>query len=111
MREKKKAERVEMKNFDEIKFLEELKTRRSTRTYIARWKLSVAKQRSIMCFSREKSFNHTIGTFQPVRYLFTLSGHYKFQVFIHRAIAEGKIDIESFAELSALLDKVRKTSD
>ena len=60
--------------------------------------------------SREKSFNDTIGSFQPVRYLFTPSGHYKFQVFIHRIIAEGKIDIESFAELSALLDKLRKTS-
>ena len=57
-----------------------------------------------------KSFNDTIGSFQPVCYLFTPSGHYKFQVFIHRTIAEGMIDIESFAELSALLDKIRKTS-
>ena len=31
-------------------------------------------------------------------------------VFIHRTIAEGKIDIESFVELNALLDKLRKTS-
>ena len=33
-----------------------------------------------------------------------------FKFFNHRTIAEGKIDIESFAVLSALLDKIRKTS-
>ena len=67
---------------------------------------------AVLCVfpSREMSFNDTIGSFQPVRYLFTPSGHYKFQVVIHRTIAEGKIDIGSFAELSALLDKIRKTS-
>ena len=56
------------------------------------------------------SCKRPIDSFQPVRYLFTASGHYKFEVFIHRTIADRKIDIKSFTELSALLDKIRKTS-
>ena len=112
---KKKAERVEMKKFDEITFLEELKKRIAKIDENLHCEVEIISghpSSAVLCVfpSREKSFNDTIGRFQPVRYLFTPSGHYKFQVFIHRTIAEGKIDIESFAELSALLDKIRKMS-
>ncbi|XP_073239015.1 uncharacterized protein [Porites lutea] len=112
---KKKAERVEIKKFDEIQILEELKKRIAKIDENLHGEVEIISGHSssaVLCVfpSKEKSFNDTIGSFQPVRYLFTPSGHYKFQVFIHRTIAEGKIDIESFAELSALLDKLRKTS-
>ena len=112
---KKKAERVEMKKFDEIQFLEELKKRIAKIVENLHCEVEIISghpSSAVLCVfpSREKSFNDTIGRFQPVRYLFTPSGHYKFQVFIYRTIAEGKIDIESFAELSALLDKIRKMS-
>ena len=112
---KKKAERVEMKKFDKIQFLEELKKRIAKIDENLHCEVEIISghpSSSVLCVfpSREKSFNDTIGSFQPVRYLFIPSGHYKFQVFIHRTIAEGKIGIESFAEVSVLLDKIRKTS-
>ena len=112
---KKKAERVEMKKFDEIQVLEELKKRIAKIDENLHCEVEIIRghpSSAVLCVfpSREKSFNDIIGSFQPVCYLFTPSGHYKFQVFIHGTIAEGKIDIESFAELSALLDKLRKTS-
>ena len=101
---KKKAERVEIKKFDEIQTLEELKKRIAKIDENLHCEVEIISghpSSAVLCVfpSREKSFNDTIGSFQPVRYLFAPSGHYKFQVFIHRAIAEGKIDIESFAEL------------
>ena len=112
---KKKAERVEIKKFDEIQILEELKKRIAKIDENLHCEVEIISGHPSSAVlsvfpSREKSFNDTIGSFQPVRYLFAPSGHYKFQVFIHRTIAEGKIDIESFAELNALLDKLRKTS-
>ena len=111
----KKAQRVEIKKFDEIQILEELKKRIAKIDENLHCEVEIISghpSSAVLCVfpSREKSFNDTIGSFQPVRYLFAPSGHYKFQVFIHRTIAEGKIDIESFAELNALLDKLRKTS-
>ena len=112
---KKKAEGVEIKKFDEIQFLEELKKRIAKIDENLHCEVEIISghpNNAVLCVfpSREKSFKDTIGSSLPVRYLFTPSGHYKFQVFIYRTIAEGKIDIESFAELSVLLDKIRKTS-
>ena len=100
----KKAQRVEIKKFDEIQILEELKKRIAKIDENLHCEVEIISRHpssAVLCVfpSREKSFNDTIGSFQPVRYLFAPSGHYKFQVFIHRTIAEGKIDIESFAEL------------
>jgi len=105
-----------MKKFYEIQFLEELKKRIAKINENIHCEVEIISghpSSGVLCVfpSRERSFNNTIGSFQPVRYLFTPSGHYKFQVFIQRTIAEAKIDIESFAELSALLDKIRKTWD
>ena len=98
---KKKAERVEMEKFDEIQFLEELKKRIAKIDENLHCEVEIISghpSSAVLYFpSREKSFNDAIGVFQPVRFLFTPSGHYKFQVFIHRTIAEGKIDTESFA--------------
>ena len=112
---KRKAERVEMKELDQIQLLEELKKRIAKIDENLHCEVEIISghpSSAVLCVfpSREKSFNDTIGSFQPHRYLSTPSVHYKFQVFIHRTIAEGKIDIESFAELSALLDKIRKAS-
>ena len=76
-----------MKKFGEIQFLEELKKRIAKIDEI----ISGHPSSAVLCVfpSREKSFNDTIGSFQHVRYLFAPSGQYKFQVFIHRTIAEG----------------------
>ena len=38
------------------------------------------------------------------------SSHYKFQVLIHRTVNEGEVDLKSSAELSCLLEKIRKSS-
>ena len=42
---------------------------------------------------KEKSYRKDLGSFQPVRLLFSPSGHYKFQIFIYRTLEEGKIDL------------------
>ena len=113
---KRKADRVEMKIFGEIQLLEELKKRIAKideNLHCEVESISGHPSSAVLCDfpSREKSFNDTIGSFQPVRYLFTPSGHYKFQVFIHKTIAEGKINIESFAELRTFAPKMFPRSD
>lgn len=40
-----------------------------------------------------KSYSEDLGSYQPVCLLFSPSGHYKFQVFIHRTVQEGKINL------------------
>ena len=42
---------------------------------------------------KEKSYSEYLGSCQPVCLLFSPSGHYKFQVFIHRTVQEGKINL------------------
>ena len=103
---KKKAERVEMKKFDEIQFLEELKKRITMIDENLHCEVEIISghpSSAVLCVfpSREKSFNDTIGRFQPVRYLFTPSGHYKFQVFIARP--RGSYTLARFFSTSLLL--------
>ena len=80
-----------MKKFDEIQFLEELKKRTAKMDENLHCEVEIISghpSSAVLCDfpSREKSFSDTIGSFHPVRYLFTPSGHYKFQVFVHRTI-------------------------
>lgn len=42
---------------------------------------------------KEKTFSQEPGTYHPVRLLFCPSGHYKLQVFIHKTVDEGQIDL------------------
>ena len=60
--------------------------------------------------TKEKKFDDRLSSFQPVRYIFTPSGQYKFQVFIHKTVEEGDIDIQSSSELRSCLQKLRKSS-
>ena len=82
-----KAERVEMKKFYEIQLLEELKKRIAKIDENLQCEVEIISghpNNAILCVfpSREKSFKDTIGSFLPVRYLFTPSGYYKFFKFL-----------------------------
>ena len=59
---------------------------------------------------KEKSYRKDLGSFQPVRLLFSPSGHYKFQVFIYRTLEEGKIDLRDKVAVERVVEKIRLNS-
>lgn len=88
-----------MKKFDEIQFLEELKKRIAKIDENLHCEVEIISghpSSAVLCDfpSRENSFNDTIGSFQPVRYLFTPPGHYKFQVFIHKQLPKARLTLK-----------------
>ena len=59
---------------------------------------------------KEKSYRKDLGSFQPVRLLFSPSGHYKFQVFIYRTLEEGNIDLSGKVAVRRVVEKIRVNS-
>lgn len=59
---------------------------------------------------KEKSYTEQLGSFQPVRLLFSPTGHYKFQVFIYQTLEEGTIDLRDKAAVKSVIDKLRVDS-
>lgn len=59
---------------------------------------------------KEKSYTEQLGSFQPVRLLFSPTGHYKFQVFIYQTLEEGTIDLRDKAAVKTVIDKLRVES-
>ena len=59
---------------------------------------------------KEKNYREDLGSYQPVRLLFSPSGNYKFQVFIYKTLEEGKIDLKDKASVEHVLGKIRVNS-
>ena len=60
--------------------------------------------------SKAKNYREDIGSYQPVRLLFSPSGDYKFQVFIHRTLSDGKIDLEDTVAVERVIETLRVQS-
>ena len=58
----------------------------------------------------EKSYREDLGSYQPVRLLFSPSGSYRFQVFIYKTLEEGKIDLKEKAAVERVLQNIRVNS-
>jgi len=56
---------------------------------------------------KEKSYTEQLGSFQPVRLLFSPTGHYKFQDFIYHTLEEETIDLRDKAAVKSVIDKLR----
>lgn len=54
---------------------------------------------------KEKSYLEDLGSYQPVRLLFSPSGSYKFQVFIYKTLEEGTIDLNDKVAVERMLGK------
>jgi hypothetical protein len=59
---------------------------------------------------KEKSYREDLGTFQPVQVLFSPTGQYKFQVFIHTTVEEGRIDLSDISVVEDVVEKLRENS-
>lgn len=59
---------------------------------------------------KEKKYTEQLGSFQPVRLLFSPTGHYKFQVFIYQTLEEGTVDLRDKAAVESVIDKLRVES-
>ena len=53
-----------------------------------------------------KNYRKDLGSYQPVRLLFSPSRNYKFQVFIYKTLEEGKIDLKDKASVEHVLGKI-----
>ncbi|KAL9976258.1 hypothetical protein ACROYT_G013538 [Oculina patagonica] len=58
----------------------------------------------------EKCYREIIGSFRPVRVLFTPTGHYKFQVFVYKTLEEGDIDLSDNKAVERVICKLRANS-
>lgn len=59
---------------------------------------------------RTEKYREELGSYQPVRLLFSPSGNYKFQVFIHKTVHEGQIDLGDIAAVERIVESLRATS-
>ena len=59
---------------------------------------------------KENSYREDLGSYQPVRLLFSPSGHYKLQVFIYKTVEEGKIDLRDKVAVERVIEKIRVNS-
>ena len=59
---------------------------------------------------KEKTFSQELGTYHPVRLLFCPSGHYKLQVFIHKTVDEGQIDLNDRLSVERVIEVLRPDS-
>ena len=57
-----------------------------------------------------KKYREDIGSYQPVCILFSPSGDYKFQVFIHQTVREGKIDLRDGGAVQHVVEDLRESS-
>ena len=77
------------------------------------WKQLRATKSSIVLsvyLRKEKSYTEQLGSFHPVRLLFSPTGHYTFQVVIYQKLEEGTIDLRDKAAVKSVIDKLRVES-
>ncbi|PFX14946.1 hypothetical protein AWC38_SpisGene20863 [Stylophora pistillata] len=59
---------------------------------------------------KEKTFSEKLGTYHPVRLLFCPSGHHKLQVFIHKTVGEGQVDLNDRLSVERVIEVLRPHS-
>lgn len=59
---------------------------------------------------KERTFSEKLGTYHPVRLLFCPSGHYKLQVFIHKTVDEGQVDLNDRLSVERVIEVLRPHS-
>ena len=67
-------------------------------------------QLSALTLARRRPFIHKPGTYHPVRLLFCPLGHYKLQVFIHKTVDEGQIDLNDRLSVERVIGVLRQDS-
>lgn len=58
----------------------------------------------------EKIFNEHLGTYQPVRLLFSPTSQYKLQVFIHKTVHDGQVDLNDQLSVERVIEDLRPNS-